>query len=148
MRIRSPLLAVALAGLAVAAGCGDSGKKCPTESPQVNDLANCSAVANTSVTYHLRLCPTCNQTLSGCDVDLSQVGTTGQIFLNPLVEVCESASTCGGAGCATPSASGCTFTAPNAAPNTTYQVIAYDPLTNTQRSGTLTIVAGAPSCSF
>lgn len=126
-----------------AGGCGD--ESCASESPQVEAVGDCSAVASTSVTFPLRLCPTCNQTLSGCTVDMSDVTATGgTIFLNPTVEACESAASCG-PGCNLNPAN-CSFTAPNAAPNTVYDVLVFDPGTNMTKSGTLTIVPGGPSC--
>ncbi len=133
----------AAAALAIA-GCGSD--KCPTESPGVNSVGSCQALAGATVNFPIRLCPTCNQTLSSCDTDLSAVGS-GQIFLNPVVEACTSSSSCAGAGCS-PNPATCTFTAPAAAPATTYTVLVFDPQIQTTRSGSLTIVASSPSCAL
>ena len=140
MRIRNA--AVAALALAAAA-CNDN--TCPTESPQVSALADCTAGAGQLVSYEVRLCPTCNQTVSSCDVDMSDIGA-GNIFLDPKVETCTSSNSCPPACQA--NASTCNFTAP-ATPGT-YVVSAYDPATNTTQTGTLTVVppGGSASCDF
>jgi len=142
MRIRTATFAAALAF--VAAGCGND--KCPTESPQVNALGECTELANTTVSFPIRLCPTCNQTLSSCDADMSGVGAgSGTIFLNPVVEACTSSSSCG-AGCNL-STNTCTFKTP-ATPGD-YVVSAYDPAhPDTPRIGALHVVSSPPTfCS-
>ncbi len=138
--MRTRIALVAAAALA-AAGCGGN-DKCPTESPQVNTVGSCEALAGTTVNFPVRLCPTCNQTLSTCDAQIS--GT--QIFLNPTVEACSSSNSCA-PGCA-PNPATCSFTAPNAGAGTVYTVLVFDPQTNTTRSGSLTIVSGSPSCTL
>ncbi len=143
MRICTATLAAALAVLA--AGCGND--KCPTESPEVNTLGDCTALANQTVDYPLRLCPTCNQTPSSCEADLSGVGAgSGTIFLNPTVEACTSSSSCG-AGCSL-NPTTCTFRAPST-PGT-YVVSAYDPAhPSTPKTGTLTVSgSGSTSCTL
>lgn len=145
MKLRNGI-AVAFAALAlVVAGCGDDETSCPTETPQVSALASgCVERAGEPVSFPVRLCPTCNQIGARCDVDLSAVGT-GQIFLDPKVESCESASTCPPA-CDLNTIS-CSFTAP-AAPGT-YTVIAFDPATNqTRQADLLVIPSGAESCAL
>ncbi len=141
MSIRTTALAAAL-GLA-AAGCGK--ESCPTESPQVTTVGNCSATSGQSVSFPVRLCPTCNQTLTSCDADLSAVGS-GTIFLNPVVEACSNANSCP-PSCA-PNPATCTFTAPTTTPGTIYTVLVFDPATSMTRNGTLTIVSSGPSCSL
>jgi hypothetical protein len=141
MRIRTATLAAALAVLA--AGCGND--KCPTESPEVTKLGNCTALAGDTVSYPIQLCPTCNQTLSSCEADLSDVGAgSGTIFLNPTVEACTSSSSCG-TGCNL-NPTTCTFRAPSAAG--TYTVLAHDAAhPDAPKTGTLTVTAtGATSC--
>jgi hypothetical protein len=139
------ILAAAVVLALFAGGCGD--EKCASESPQVDAVGNCSAVANTAVSFPIRLCPTCNQTLSDCTVDLSDATSAGgTIFLNPTVEACDSASSCGPGCNLNPST--CSFTAPNAAATTTYTVLVFDPGSNGTKSGTLTIVPGSPSCQL
>lgn len=136
---------IAVAAVAVAlfvAGCGET---CPTEPPQVNALASsCTQIAGEPVSYPVRLCPTCNQTGATCDVDLSRVNTTGEIFLDPKVEACTGSTSCG--ACAV-SPLICSFIAP-AAPGP-YTVIAFDPTTNGTRQATLVVISsGAESCTL
>jgi len=137
MRIRNA--AVAALALAAAA-CNDN--TCPTESPQVSALADCTEIAGQLVSYPVRLCPTCNQTISSCDVQIS--GST--IFLDPKVETCTSSNSCPPACQSSPST--CNFTAPTT-PGP-YTVSVYDPATNATLDGVLTVVApgGAESCDF
>lgn len=142
MRICTATLAAAVAVLA--AGCGND--KCPTESPEVTKLGSCTALTNENVSFPIQLCPTCNQTLSSCEADLSGVGGgSGTIFLNPTVEACTSSSSCG-AGCNL-NPTTCTFRAP--APGN-YVVSAYDAAhPSTPRTGMLTVSAsGSTSCSL
>jgi hypothetical protein len=133
--IRTAVAALALA----AAACEDT---CPTETPQVDDLADCTAGAGSLVQYPVRLCPTCDQVISSCDVQIS--GTT--IFLDPKVESCDPSNSCPPACQANPST--CNFTAPSG-PGT-YTVSAYDPARNQTVDGTLVVVAagGLESCEF
>jgi hypothetical protein len=135
MRIRNAaVVAVALA----AAACNED--TCPTESPQVDDLADCTQVTGQLVSYPLRLCPTCDQVVSSCDVEIS--GST--IFLDPKVETCDPSNSCPPTCQASPST--CNFTAP--APGD-YLVEAYDPASNGTRTGALTVVASGPEfCDF
>jgi hypothetical protein len=135
---------IAIAACAAAFGLSGCGETCPTETPQVQDVADCTAQANTTVTYPVRLCPTCNQTGASCDVDLSAAASQGIIHLDPVVEACNSANTCP-PGCDVQPFS-CTFTAPSQ-PGT-YEVLVFDPGRNGTISGTLEIVpSGALSCS-
>ncbi len=145
MRIRTATFAAAAALGFLAAGCGDN--KCPTESPEVRALGGCTALASQTVSFPISLCPTCNQTLSSCDADMSGVGAgSGTIFLNPVVEACTSSSSCG-AGCNV-NPSTCTFRAPSA--TGTYVVSAYDAAhPDTPRIGSLEVISnGATSCSL
>lgn len=140
MRIRTRTVTFAAALAFVAAGCGND--KCPTEPPEVSGIpTDCQAATGQAVTYPLHLCPTCNQTFSSCDVQMSG----NDIFLNPTVEACTSSSSCG-AGCS-PNTNACTFTAP--APGD-YIVSAYDAAHPSQpRTGTLHVLTGGPvSCAF
>ncbi len=130
--------AAAAALALLAAACGDD--TCPTESPQVDDLADCTQVTGQLVSYQLRLCPTCDQVVSSCDVEIS--GNT--IFLDPKVETCDPSNTCPPTCQANPST--CDFTAP--APGA-YVVQAYDPATSGTRTGTLTVNPdGLAFCNF
>jgi hypothetical protein len=156
MKIRNATFATLAAALGAAiavsvsvSGCGDD-NTCPAESPQVSALStNCSAVANTTVSFPVRLCPSCNQTLAGCDVDMSgATATGGLIFLNPTVEACEPPSSCSGGPTCLANPTACTFTAPNAPVGTEYFVDVYDPAIHDTRRGSLTIVANAPSCAL
>ena len=107
-RIRHAVVAFAFAGLLAAAGCAE---RCPTETPQVSELpASCTERPGEPVSFPVRLCPTCNQTGATCDVDLSAVGTSSDIFLDPRVEVCTGSATCPPA-CELNTLA-CTFTAP------------------------------------
>ena len=83
---------IAITACAAAVGLSACGDKCPTETPQVDAVANCTARPGSTVTVPLRLCPTCNQTAASCDVDTSQAASSGIIQLDPVVEACESAS--------------------------------------------------------
>ena len=136
-------LAAAGALLVVASGCGT---KCPTETPQVQQIGNCTAKPGDTVSVPVRLCPTCNQTGATCAVDTSQVGSSGIIQLDPTVEACDSVSSCG-----TPSPTcqtnplTCTFTVPANTPNGTIKLSAFDPATSQEVSGTLTVSANVSS---
>jgi hypothetical protein len=128
-----------------AGGCGD--EKCASESPQVEAISSCTAPAGSQVSYQLRLCPTCNQNLTDCTVDMSDATPGGgTIFLNPVVEACEGSTGCGPATClVNPS---CSVTVPaGATSGTIWDVLVFDPASNQTRQGTLT--AGGPaSCGF
>src|SRR5512132_979112 len=100
MRTRDAVVAAAVAF--VAAGCGED--TCPTETPQVSQVADCTVRPGAAVSYPVQLCPTCN-------VDLSAVGA-GAIFLDPKVEVCSQGNTC--PPTCEAAAFACTFTAPSA----------------------------------
>jgi hypothetical protein len=133
---------VVAAGLA-AAGCNSD--KCPTETPQVSGISpSCTEVAGQPVSYPLRLCPTCNQAGATCDVDLSAVNTTQDIFLDPKVETCSSSNSCPPA--CDPNPLLCNFTAPTTPGD--YTVTVFDPATNGTRVGRLTVIASGPeSCA-
>lgn len=137
MRGRNAVVAVALA--AVVAGC--NGETCPTETPKVDAIAgSCQQVTNEPVRYPVRLCPTCNQIVSACDVEISG----NRVFLDPRVETCDASTSCPPTCEANPSA--CTFAAP--APGE-YIVEAYDPGTGSTQTGTLVVVASGPEfCDF
>lgn len=134
--------AVGAAAVALAiVGCNGGTGSCPTETPQVSALGDCTQVANQPVSYPVQLCPTCNQIISACDVQVA--GNT--IFLDPRVETCDATNSCPPA-CAQ-NTSACSFTAPPT-PDV-YVVEAFDPASNQTRTGTLTVVASGPeSCSF
>jgi hypothetical protein len=141
--IRISLLA--LAALA-AVGCGSN--KCPMETPGVSRVPSCTVSPGTAVTVQVQTCITCNQTAPTCNVDLSQL-SSGQIFLDPKAEVCESVTSCGdrGSSCASNPLIDCTFTAPSATGS--YNLVAFDPSTNSPRTGRLDVQAGAAySCAF
>jgi hypothetical protein len=137
------ILAFAVVLAVFAGGCGSD--SCPSESPKVEAVANCSAPAGAQVSYQLRLCPTCNQNLTGCTVDMSAATTAGgTIFLNPVVEACESASSCPPATCfVNPT---CAVTVPaGAASSASWTVEVFDGVSST-KTGTLTV--GPTSCQF
>jgi hypothetical protein len=138
MRTRIRNAAVAALALAAAA-CNDN--TCPTESPQVSALPpDCTERANELVSYPIRLCPTCNQTVSSCDVQIS--GST--IFLDPKVETCSSSNSCPPSCQA--NASTCNFTAP--APGQ-YTIEVYDPATNKTLIANLNVIpSGNESCGL
>jgi hypothetical protein len=132
-----------------AGGCGDS-DSCAAESPVVQDIADCTARAGAVVPYQVQLCPTCNQNLTGCTVDMSAAPPAGgTIFLNPVVEACQTSAEagCGAATClANPT---CSVTVPATSPNgAVFTVEVFDPGTNATRTGTLTVADQAPSCTF
>ena len=133
---------IAIAAIVAAlAACG-SNDKCPTQSPKLSEVGNCTARPGAAVGYPLRLCPTCNQTGATCDVQMS--GT--DIFLNPTVEACTSGTSCGPATCDTNPFT-CTFTAPAA--EGTYNVTVVNGDTGATVPRTLTVSATAPvSCSL
>ena len=136
---------IAITVCAAAVGLSACGDKCPTETPQVDAVANCTATAGSTVTVPLRLCPTCNQTAASCDVDTSQAASSGIIQLDPVVEACESASSCA-PGC-DPNAINCTFAAPSQ-PGP-YDLIVFNPATNSTITKRLDVVAsGGTSCAF
>jgi hypothetical protein len=145
--IGSAVLAAAVLLVVFAGGCGDD-TKCTGESANVDSVANCRAKPGESVSYQLRLCPTCYQTLTGCTVDLSDVTpTAGTIFLNPTVDSCQTDQVCGPSCLANPST--CSFTIPaNAVIGTEYIVEVHDPGTAAPVVGTLTIADEAPSCAL
>ncbi|WP_242346909.1 hypothetical protein [Anaeromyxobacter terrae] len=135
---------IAIGACAAAVGLSACGEKCPTETPRVDALAGCTAAPGSTVTVPLRLCPTCNQTAASCDVDMSQATTSGVIQLDPVVEACESANSCP-PGCDL-NAINCTFAAPSQ-PGT-YQLLVYNPATNTTIPNTLVVASGPTSCAF
>lgn len=145
MRIRPATLAAA--ALALLAGCGNE-NKCASESPQVSALpaSGCTVKVGEPVAYPIRLCPTCNQSLTGCEVDTSSATAAGgTIFLNPLVEACESSSSCPAACNVSPAA--CTFTPPTSSTGVTYTVQVYDPGTGAVKASQLT-TGSSTSCPF
>jgi predicted small lipoprotein YifL len=136
---------IAITACAAALGLSACGEKCPTETPQVDAVANCTATAGSTVTVPVRLCPTCNQSAASCDVDLSQATSSGSILLDPVVEACESSNSCP-PGCSLNSIN-CTFTAPSQLGS--YELIVFNPATNTSISKRLDVVAsGGTSCAF
>jgi hypothetical protein len=140
MRTFGKAILAALVVVAVlAGGCGEDA--CPSESPQVEAVASCTAPAGSTVSYELRLCPTCNQTLTGCNADIQE----GIIFLNPVVEACGSSASCGAPSCLNRPT--CSFQVPNATAGTVYSVQVHDPASNSTKEGTLTV--GPPaSCTI
>lgn len=137
---RSFAFALAAAAALALAGCNDT---CPTESPGVDKVQSCTYPPGAAVTMQVRVCEKCNQSATTCQVDIQ--GST--IQLDPVSEACEDASSCSVPGCnLTPNVS-CSFTAPSAVG--TYTVLVYDSATNSTKSGTLVVAAGAsPSCTF
>jgi hypothetical protein len=128
----------ALAALGLA-GCSD---KCPTESPAVDAVQSCTVAPGASVTMKVRVCEKCNQTATSCQVDIQ--GTT--IQLDPVSEACTDSSGCP-PGCNLDPNIACTFTAPTA--EGTYDVLVYDPATNTTIPAELVVSSTlSPSCSF
>lgn len=140
--MRLAVFGIGIAALA-AVGCGSS--SCPTETPKVEQVASCTVRPGAQVSVNLKLCPTCNQTPTACQVDLGGV-SQGQIFLDPIVETCESSScTPESAPACAVSGPSCTFTAPTT--ETTYTLSAFSlggPVT-----GTLTVSSTVtPSCTL
>lgn len=132
-----------LAALA-AAGCGSS--KCPMETPGVSRVPSCTVAPGTTVTVQVQACITCNQSAPSCNVDLSGLGSR-QIFLDPQAEACESVTSCDNSSCASNPLVPCTFTSPSEAG--TYTLVAFDPSTNSSRTGTLDVEPNASSsCAF
>lgn len=106
-------LATIAAAAVTLAGCGSAA--CPTETPKVQKVQSCTVRPGATVNLLLQLCPTCNQNVTSCHVDTSDVGGgTGQIFLDPIAEACEPSTSCSPDSAPACSANGptCTFTAP------------------------------------
>jgi hypothetical protein len=146
--IGSAVLAAAVLLVVFAGGCGDD-TKCTGESPQVNAVGACSARPGDTVNYELRLCPTCNQTLTSCTVDMSGADQNGgTIFLNPVVDTCDTGDTCGPS--CLPNPATCSVTVPSGATpgTTTYTVLVYDPGIGTTRNGTLAVGDQPPNCDL
>jgi len=140
--------ALAIAGaVLLASGCG--GNSCPTETPSVQQIGNCTAKPGDAVNVPVRLCPTCNQTGAACQVDTSQLASSGIVQLDPTVEACDSVSSCSSPApqCQTNPLT-CTFTVPaNTQPGTTIRVAVFDPVTSREIDGTVTVSTGvSPSC--
>ncbi|WP_242394227.1 hypothetical protein [Anaeromyxobacter oryzisoli] len=132
---------IGIAALA-AAGCGSS--SCPTEVPKVEQVASCTVRPGTQVNVKVKLCPTCNQNPTSCQVDLSGL-SQGQIFLDPIVETCESSCTPESAPTCAVSGPSCTFTAPTAEGTYTLSAISLTGPVN----GTLTVSSTVtPSCTL
>ncbi len=126
------------------AGCGSS--KCPMETPGVSRVPSCTVAPGTTVTVQVQACITCNQAAPSCSVDLSGIGSS-QIFLDPQAEACESVTSCPSSSCASNPFIDCTFTAPSTTGS--YPLVAFDPTTNSSRTGRLDVQAGASySCAF
>jgi len=116
--------------------------KCPTESPGVDKVQSCTARPGASVTMSVHVCQKCNQGTATCQVDVQ--GST--IQLDPVSEACTDSSSCP-PGCSLTPTIACTFTAPSV--EGAYDVIVYDPATNSTRTGTLTVSATEPlACAF
>jgi hypothetical protein len=145
MNFRNTTRLGALAAVALAAvGCGSS-TNCPAETPKVDQVQSCTVAPGGSVSVKLNICPTCNQTAASCTADLTQLGTSNIILLDPLTEACEPATSCPSPSCA-PNGATCTFNAPTTPGDYTLQV--YDPATNSTKHGTLTVASGPTSCQF
>jgi hypothetical protein len=138
--------ALAIAAALAASGCGNN--SCPTETPaQVEAVGSCSAPAGTTVNVPVRLCPTCNQSGASCSVDMSQA-STGFIGLDPTVEACSSASSCGNtAPACDPNPLTCSVTLPSNASGS-YTLVVFDPFSNSQKNGRIDVTSGAPSCAL
>jgi hypothetical protein len=145
--IGSAILAAVALLVVFGGGCGDD-TSCASESPEVEAVADCSARPGAALSYELRLCPTCNQTLAGCTVDLSDATVNGgTIFLNPTVEACESAASCGPGCNLNPTT--CRFNVPASAQvGWTFNVEVFDAGSSGTKTGTLTVLDDAPSCSL
>ena len=139
MRLQKTCCAFAFAAALGLAGCDDM---CPTESPGVDAVQSCTVRPGTSVSVRVRVCERCNQTATTCQVDIQ--GTT--IQLDPVSEACTDSSSCP-PGCNLDPNITCTFTAP--ATEGTYDVLVYDPTTNTTIPGELVVSGTLPlSCAF
>jgi hypothetical protein len=138
---RNVVGAVAVA-LAVA-GCNGGTDSCPTETPDVEGIAtDCVVRPGATVSYPIRLCPTCNQFGAVCDAQID----AGQIFLDPRMEACESSTSCPSpAPACEANPLVCTFIAPTI--EATYPVTVIDP--GGTFSGTLTVSSTLPlSCAL
>lgn len=140
---RSAFVALALSLALTSSGCG-SPTSCPKETPGINAVQSCTVEPGALVTVQVRTCATCNQTAPSCSVDLSQLGS-GQIFLDPQAEVCEPVTSCETPSCGFAPVD-CSFSAPST-PGP-YTLVAFDPSTNSSRTGTLTVASGPSSCAF
>jgi predicted small lipoprotein YifL len=130
------VVAAALLGLA---GCAE---KCPTESPGVDAVQSCTVRPGASVSMRVRVCERCNQTATTCQVDIQG----GTIQLDPVSEACTDSAGCP-PGCNLDPNITCTFTAP--ATEGTYDVLVYDPNTNTTLPAQLVVSSTLPfSCTF
>jgi hypothetical protein len=132
-------LSLGLAAPFAFTGCND---KCPSENPGLaNDpsaVPTCAGMAaNTTVQVRLKICPTCNQTAPECNVILPNATDPVHIQLDPIVQACESSSSCPTASCALNGVT-CTFTSPGPG---SYTVLVADPATNTQVERTFTVDA-------
>jgi len=137
MKIRTATLAAAL-GLVVA-GCGDN-PTCNDQTPPISGVPSCEAVAGTSVTVPLRVCPRCDQSAPRCAVHMENVGSFA-IQLEPLSEVCEANSSCplvDPLSCPFAPVN-CTFTAPSAG---IYTLVVIDPAGQQIPNKQLTVIAG------
>ncbi|BDG05789.1 hypothetical protein [Anaeromyxobacter oryzae] len=136
--------AIATVALAVA-GCGQSNTSCPTETPRVDQVQSCTVAPGATVGVRLNICPTCNQTAASCTADLSQLGSSNTIALDPITDSCEPANSCPSPSCAVNGVT-CTFNAPTTPGD--YTMIVFDPASNGTRSATLTVASGPTSCAF
>jgi hypothetical protein len=142
-RTRTTLLALSAALAVLAAGCGSS-NSCTDATPEVSAVpASCTAVAGSSVTMPVHVCPKCDQSFPACDVHPLN-GT--QLVLEPVSQVCDPNSSCPVVDPATcPFATlNCTFTAPAAG---TYQLVVVTPEGATQRD-LVVVASGSTSCGF
>lgn len=138
MQTRNVLSAAALAAAALlVAGCGND--TCPTETPKIDAIESCTVAPGAAVQVKVRACPTCNQNITRCEVDVQG----GQIQLDPLAEACDSSTSCP-PSCATDEVV-CTFTAPSTPGS--YPMFAYNGAGGTV-GGTLDVSSGALFCSY
>jgi hypothetical protein len=145
MKLRRMIVIPACAIAVGLSGCGEVTSGCPTETPKVEAFATsgCTATPGSTVTVPLRLCPTCNQTGASCDVDLSEA-SSGDIFLDPVVEACESANSC--PPTCDQNAINCSFAAP---PPGSYRLVVFDPASDSTIVTTLQVVQSGPtSCAL
>lgn len=137
---RTAIAALAAAALA-ATGCNE---KCPTETPRIQRVQSCTAAPGQIVNVRLETCPTCNQAVSSCEADLSEL-TSGAILLDPLAESCDSAASCPSPSCDINQVT-CSFPAPTTPGQ--YTLLVPNGTGSGTLAGTLEVGDGPVSCAF